>query len=305
MLGSSSSSQTGLGVADASALSPNPNKVDARSPSAPELRIGSDDVLDIKVYTVYGAPDIAQTSRVSSQGDIELPLIGHIHLAGLTADQAQTAIERQYKDGQFLKNPHVSVFVAQYATQGISVLGEVMKPGIFPPAGARMLSDVIADAGGLSPNAGSIVTITRRQTPRKPLTVALLGDGTPVQNLEILPGDTVVVSKTGVVYVVGEVGKPGGFPVNSRSKLTVLEAIALAEGTKPTAALNSSSLIRKSGQNLSEVQIPLKKILTGKSPDMVLQAGDIVFVPNSTAKSVARRSLDAIVQTASGYAVYH
>jgi polysaccharide export outer membrane protein len=270
----------------------------------PVLRVDSGDVLEVKVYTIYGAPDITQLVRVSSNGDIELPLAGRVAVAGLTVEEVQSKIEQKFKDGQYLKNPHVAVFVTEYATQGVSVLGEVAKPGIYPVVGSRTLLDVLSVAGGLTPVAGNTVTITRRQPPQEKLSVVLSGDSNSQQNVPIFPGDTVFVDKTGILYVVGDVGKPGGFPINNRTQLTVLQAIALAEGTKPNAALNGAKLIRKTENNFSEIEIPLKKILTGKSPDLTLRAGDIIFVPGSAAKGAAKRTLEAIVQTATGMAIY-
>jgi len=273
-------------------------------PSEPELRIGEGDLLEINVYSIYGAPDISQKIRVGNTGDISLPMLGRIPVAGLTAEEAQTYMEQKFKDGQYLKSPNVSVFVAEYATQGISVLGEVGKPGVYPFVRNRTVLDIVSVAGGLTPNAGDVATITRRRPPHEQVSVALSAEDNPQQNVPIFPGDTVVVDRTGIVYVVGDVGRPGGFPVNKRTGLTVLQAIALAEGTKPNASLNESIVIRKTQVDLSEIQIPLKKILSGKSPDLPLRADDIVFVPSSAAKGAARRSLEAIVQTATGVAIY-
>ena len=288
---------------DAQTLKEGPSSAD--SPAAqPALRIGGGDVLEIKVYTTYGAPDITQSVRVSSSGAVDLPLAGDVPVAGLTVEEAQSRIEQKFKDGQYLKNPHVEVFVTEYATQGVSVLGEVVKPGVYPAAGSRMLLDILSVAGGLAPMAGNTVTITRREPPHEKISVVLSGEGNSQQNVPIFPGDTVLVDKTGILYVVGDVGRPGGFPVNNRAQLTVLQAIALAEGTKPDAALNGAKLIRKKEGIFSETQIPLKKILTGESPDLSLQAGDIVFVPGSLAKGAAKRTLEAIVQTATGMAIY-
>lgn len=269
----------------------------------PELRIGSGDLLEIKVYSVYGVPDIDQKSRVSNTGDISLPLVGGIHVAALTAEEAESRIEQKFKNGQYLKNPHASIFVAEYSTQGVSVYGEVAKPGIYPLVSPRNLSDMISVAGGLTPSAGNLVTITRRRPPYEQVRAALFVDGKS-QHVPIFPGDTVVVEKTGIVYVLGEVGKPGGFPLNNRTGLSVLKAIALAEGIKPNAALNASKIIRKTKGDVSEVQIPLKKVLAGKSPDLPLSADDILFVPGSAAKGAARRSLEAIIEAATGVAIY-
>jgi polysaccharide export outer membrane protein len=271
---------------------------------SPELRIGGGDVLDVKVYTGYPGADVAQNVRVDNAGNISLPLIGSVSVAGLTANEAEARIQQKYKDGEYFKAPHVTVFLGEYSSQVVSVFGEVVKPGVYALVSARTLLDVLSFTGGLTAAAGNTVMITRRQPPQEPIKIELTADGTPKENIPIFPGDSIVVERSGIVYVVGDVVKPGGFPVNNRSTLTVLQALALAEGTRPDAALNNSKLIRKVEGNLSGTPIPLKEIFEGKSADLPLQGGDIVFVPNSVAKGAARRSFEAIVQVATGVAIY-
>jgi polysaccharide export outer membrane protein len=270
------------------------------------LRIGTGDLLEISVSTGIGPPEVNWKGRVSGSGDIALPLVGSLHVLGLAAEQAEAMIETRYIDAEILKNPQVTVFISEYASQGISVLGEVAKPGVYPVMTSRRLLDLISQAGGFSPTAGRTVTVTHRGSPLEPRTVVLSRDPsrTLADNVDILPGDTIVVAKAGVVYVVGAVGKPGGFTMDANEGLTVLQAIALAEGSKPEASLDKSKLIRKTPNGPEEIPIPLSKILTSKAPDQKLQADDIVFVPSSAAKSAARRSLEAIVQTATGVAIY-
>lgn len=265
----------------------------------PELKIGVGDLVETRIYSVDTSPDVSQSSRVSGEGTIWLPMVGQVHIAGLTAVQAQALIATKYKDGQFLKNPQVAVNVTEYASEGVSVLGEVTKPGIYPIVSARTLLDMISIAGGLTPVGGNHVTVTRRGGEQTNVEL-----GSPQQNLAIMPGDTIVVAKTGIIYVTGEVGKPGGFPLNNNPDMSVLRALALAEGTKPNAALDKAKLIRKKDGEISEQNIPLKKILDGKATDIALKAGDIVFVPNSAAKGAAKRSIEAILQTATGMAIY-
>lgn len=267
------------------------------------LRIGAGDLVDIKVY---GVPELTDSVRVSGAGEVSLPLIGAVKIDGLTSDQAEKAIEKKLLDGGFLKDPHVTVFVKEYVTQGISVMGEVQHPGIYPLMGARRLFDALSAAGGTTPRAGKLVTITHRERPEKPQTVSLASDAenSPASNVEIFPGDTIVVARAGVVYVVGEVIRPSGFVMDNNENLTVLQAIALAQGLGRTASLNGAKLIRKRSGQREEIPIPLRAILEGKSPDLALQGDDIVFVPNSAAKGAARRTLDAIVQIATGTAIY-
>jgi polysaccharide biosynthesis/export protein len=270
------------------------------------LRIGTGDLLEISISTVIGAPEENWKTRVSPSGEITLPMAGSVHVAGVTADEAQAIIEKKYKDAEILRSPQVLVLILEYASQGVSVMGEVLKPGVYPLLTSRRLLDLLAQAGGLTPTAGRTITITHRDHALEPETVSLSRD--PKQNtesnIEIKPGDTIVVAKAGVVYVVGAVAKPGGFTMDANDGLTLLQAIALAEGTKPDAAMDKSRLIRKTPNGPTEIPISLRKILSSKTPDIKLQSDDIVFVPSSAVKSAARRSLEAIVQTATGVAIF-
>jgi len=268
-----------------------------------EILIGAGDLLEIRVF---GVEDLTQAVRVSSAGDINVPLIGAIHVAGLTQGQAEDFIAAKFREGEFIKDPHVSVFTKEYATQGVSVLGEVNKPGVYPLLGAHRLFDVISIAGGLTDKAGKLVTITHRDAPGDSVNVEISSDPAKAVdcNLPIAPGDTIQVSKAGIVYVVGEVSRPAGFLMDNNGSMTVLQAIALAGGPTPTASLNASKIIRKTPAGIQEIPMPLKKILTAKAEDIALQANDVLFVPHSASKGITRRSLDSIMQVTTGMAVY-
>ena len=268
------------------------------------LAIGAGDLLKV---SILGAPESDQEVRVGGDGTFFLNFIGAVHVAGLSTEQAQATISKKLVAGGFFTEPQVSVFAKEYATQGVSVLGEVLKPSVYPLLGPRTLFDVLSLAGGTTPKAGQVITITHRDHPRELRTVSLSNDPakSAEANIEIFPGDTVVVSKAGIVYVVGEVRKPSGVVMENGTQMTVLQAIAMAEGTSPNAALNKSKLIRKTPNGPQETPLELKKILAAKSPDIHLQADDIIFVPNSSAKSAGKRGLEAIVQMATGLAVYH
>lgn len=267
------------------------------------IRIGPGDLLEINVYN---APDLSRPQRVTAEGEIYVPLIGRALVAGLTTGEAQTLIEKRLLDGRFINEPHVSILIRDFATQGVSVMGEVMKPGIYSFPGPRRLLDVISAAGGLSAKAGPTLTLVRRDRPNEPVSVPLPNNPEELiaGNLEIQPGDTVVVSKAGVIYVVGEVTKPGGFNMENNTSLTVLQAIALAQGLKSTASLNGSKLIRRRPAGTQELDLPLKKMLAGKAPDMQLEEDDIVFVPSSLGKSAAKRTVEAAVQMAVGAVIW-
>jgi polysaccharide export outer membrane protein len=266
----------------------------------PETLIGSGDLLQI---SVDGAPEYHHEVRVSAAGDVSLPMAGKVKLAGLSTSQAESVIVQRLQEGGFFNDPQVSVFVKEYSTEGISVLGEVQHPGIYPLLGNRTLLDAISAAGGTTPRAGKTVMITDRDRPENSKTVPLsYGDGQQM-NVALHPGDTVVVSKAGMVYVIGDVKEPTGIILEG-PRFTVLQAIAMAHGINRTASLKSAKVIREAHGDPQEVPIPLDMILAAKVPDQVLQADDIVFVPNSTAKTVTYRTLEAIVQMATGVVIY-
>lgn len=274
----------------------------SRSQSVGALIIGTGDLL---VVSVYGASDFNKEVRVADSGEISLPLVGSVHVAGLNIQQAEIMVQQRLSEGGYFTDPQVSIFEKEYATQGISVLGEVQKPGIYPLLGSRALFDAVSAAGGLTPKAGNTITITHRSNPKEAQTVVLPPNQTfPAEsNLAVFPGDTVVVSKAGIVYVVGDVRLPGGF-VMENPQLTVLQAIAMAQGTNNTAKLDKAALIRKGLGGPQQIPIPLLQIMSAKAPDITLQPDDIVFVPRSEGKAAVRRTLDAILQAATGAAIY-
>jgi polysaccharide biosynthesis/export protein len=279
------------------------NRSAAAQPSTalPELPIEAGDLLLVEVY---GAPEYTQQLRVDTRGYIPLPMAGGIKVAGLTVPQAKRVIAQHLKDSGVFKDPDVSLVQQEYATQGVTVVGEVQKPGIYSLLAPRMLHDVISLAGGTTQNAGRVVTITHRGDS-EPSRIVQLGEtreGESQAPVEILPGDTVVVSKAGLIYVIGDVAEPSGFMLQG-SDITVLQAVALAKGTNRTAALDSARVIRKRADGREEVPVPLKKILSGQVPDVTMQADDILFVPTSQGKSAMFKTLDAIVRAATGVAI--
>jgi polysaccharide biosynthesis/export protein len=274
--------------------------IESQNPTA-EMLIGGGDLLQVAVY----GTDFDKQVRVSDSGEITLPLLGTVKLAGLSIPEAETVVAKELARRGYFNDPQVSIFDREYATQAISVLGEVQKPGIYPLPGTRNLFDAISVAGGTTAKAGNRVTITHRSQPDHPVIVpfSYSADASIHDNPRVFPGDTIVVSKAGIVYVVGDVKQPAGV-VMENSQMTVLQAVALAQGTNSTAKLNGSKIIRKTPTGPKEIPIRLKKILAAKAPDLPLQSGDILFIPSSVAKSAAHRSIEAIVQTATGVAIY-
>ena len=283
-----------------SASSPGGENVNSLD-SGSGLLLGPGDLIDVGVYNV---PELATKARIGSNGDIYLPLVDYIHIAGLTPEEAQNLIQKRLADGGFVRNPHVNVFVDEHAMKGASLLGEVAKPGIYPMLGQQRLFDLISAAGGFSASAGRSISITHRDQPDKPVVVPLsrnLSDD-PESNVLVFPGDTIIVRKADVVYVVGDVGRPSGFLMDN-GRLTVLQAIALAGGTNKTAKLSGVKLIHRGSSGITETTIQLKKILQAKASDQPLQAEDILFVPSSAAKVAMGQTLGAALQAATAVSI--
>ncbi len=267
------------------------NQAASPVPASSSTTLHTGDLLEI---SVFGVPDLSTKVRISNSGDVYLPLIDYLHLAGLTADEAQELVEKRLQDGGFVRSPHVSIFVDESASQAISVLGEVARPGAYAAVGDRRLYDLISTAGGLTEKAGRSVTIVHRSNPDQKTEIRLpsnLAEDTS-SNVEIQPGDTIIISRAGIIYVVGDVARPSGFVVQDNT-LTVLKALSLAGGGTRTASLNGSKILRETPNGTQEIPVHLKKILHAKLPDIELVKGDILFVPGSTAKSVGYRSAEA------------
>jgi polysaccharide export outer membrane protein len=257
---------------------------------------------DLLALDVFDTPELSAKLRVSDKGEVIVPVAGSVRLGGLTAEDASARIERMLRDSAIVKDPHVSVFILEYATQGVSILGEVKNPGVYPLMGAHGLLDMISAAGGVTPIAAKAVSITHKGDAEHPILARL--DSAPDMVLRadvaILPGDTIVVPRSGVVYAVGDFVKPGGFLIENNDRLTVLQAVSLAQGTNRTAKLKRGRLIRKTPEGRQEIPVDLKEIIAGKQSDIGLEDGDILFVPSSEAKNMAYRGLEATIGLATG-----
>jgi polysaccharide export outer membrane protein len=265
------------------------------------LRLGAGDLLEVSVYNV---PELSTKARVGNSGDVYLPLIDYVHVGELTVEEAQALIEKRLEDGGFVRTPHVTIFLDESASQGVSIIGEVGRPGIYPALGDRKLYDLISAAGGFTASAGRKVSIIRQHSQGTPITVNLprnLADDVQ-DNIEIFPGDTITVPRAPIIYVVGDVGRPTGLLVDN-GNLTVLQALALAGGTNHTAKMGGTCIIRKGPNGMTETRVPLKKMLEAKAPDVNLQADDILFVPLSGVRLAAGRGFEAAMSAATGLAV--
>jgi polysaccharide export outer membrane protein len=260
--------------------------------------------------------------RIDVRGDLTLPLVGSIHVSGLSVEQMANAISDRL--GKYLKNPDVTVRLLEMRSQPVSVLGEVRNPGVVQLMGEKTLFEVLSLAGGLSSDAGYLIRITReREWGEIPLPsakpdetgefwIAEVGvkeviDGTsPGKNIQVKPNDVITVPKGEIVYVMGAVKKSGGFVLGEREQVTVLQALAMAEGLDRFANTGSTKIIRKTRDPKSPLEIPidLKRILRGRATDVSLASDDILFVPTSGTKQALARTVEAGINIGTNAAVY-
>lgn len=271
------------------------------SADALSLRLGAGDLIELNVYNV---PELTTKARIGNSGDVYLPLIDYVHVGDLTVDEAQSLIQKRLGDGGFVRNPHVTIFVDESASQGVTLLGEVGKPGIYPDLGDHKLYELISEAGGFTPSASRKISVFHRnqgQATQITLPRNLADDLSG--NIDVLPGDTINVPRAPIIYVVGDVGRPSGLLVDNGT-LTVLQAIALAGGTNHTAKMNSVRIIHKTPGGMTETRVQLKKMLEAKIPDVTLEADDILFIPISAGRVAAARTFEAAISAATAVTVY-
>jgi polysaccharide export outer membrane protein len=274
--------------------------------TSPTTQIAEGDLLDV---VIFDTPELSGRFRVNLKGDILLPLAGTLHVAGMTLAEITDAVSQRYKDAKILVAPEVTVFVAEFTRRTITITGEVRGPGVFPIATPRTLTDTLAMAGGLNDSASRTVSIVHAADPRQIIHVTLnVGAQTPESiqegRMEILPGDSIFVARSGIVYLVGELMRPGGFQVEHNNRLTLLEAVALAGGLTRTAKASQSRLIRRSATGREEMRVNLQKVLYGGGPDLLLTDGDIVFVPNSVRKEYTQTIINGAIGAATSYAIF-
>lgn len=282
------------------------DEVDKRGVAAYDgLAVG--DAIEISIATTQSAqPEYQQKERIEATGAVYLPLLGEIRVAGLTAEDAQVLITKLYQDRKLYKLVIVNIYIVEYGiAHSVLIRGEVQKPGLYPAAGPMRLSDALALAGGTTARAGRRVVILHQgPSEHSEDSKTLRGGADGFGKVMISRGDEVVVERSGVVYVTGDVNKPGGFVMDNQGRLSALQALALAEGTKATAALDSTMLIRNTPNGRETTFIRLKQIIHNKQPDISLEPEDIVYIPQSAAKSAIRRTLDTVIQTTSGVIIY-
>lgn len=267
------------------------------------LLIGPGDLVHIEVFDT---PEMERHVRVTDSGVVPVAFIGDLHIGGLTPAAAGKAIEAALVEKQVMRRPQVTLTVEQYSTQGVSIMGQVQNPGAYPIQTPQPILKVLSLAGGMTDIADRHITIERHGDSKSSVTYFLSNDSKEALESQVLvnPGDTVLVPKVGVVYVLGDVTRPGGFPITTNdAQITVLQAIALAGSTNKTATSNRARLVRKTPSGLQDVPLQLADMEHGKKPDMILQPNDVVYVPFSWMKNMAI-SASSIVSSTSSAGIY-
>jgi polysaccharide biosynthesis/export protein len=282
--------------------------------------LGPGDQLEIS------APELTELAnkqvRVDGEGDIEVPMGGRVHVAGLTAKQTEEQLNKVLST--YIRQPQVVVSIAEVRSQPVSVLGAVNAPGVHQVQGHKTLLEMLASAGGIRQDAGYSVRITRelewgciplpnaRLDTTGKFSVAelnlkkIMEAKNPEENIQIFPHDVISVPKAEMVYVIGDVRRSGGFVLGEHQSMSVLQALSLAEGLNSTADSRHARILRleHNADQRVDVAVDVKRILNGKGPDVPLQGDDILFVPGSTGKKAAVRALEAAVQTGTGLAIW-
>lgn len=291
---------TGAALAQQAALSPeNP-----ASPVRNTLLIGPGDELHVQVFDT---PNMDETARVGDDGRMPLLMGGMIEVNALTPGEAARRVEAALVSSQVMYRPRVLVTITQFATQNVTVYGQVARAGAYPINTPRSVIDVLALAGGLTDAADRHVTVERHGTGEKfRVYVSNKADAALDSPVLVYPGDRVMVPRAPVTYVLGDVIRAGGFATTSNdSRLTVLQAIALAGGTATSAVPNDTKLIRKTPDGgYTTVKLKLSDMQKGKRPDVPLEPDDILYVPFSYLRNAVALGIPGIAASASSALIY-
>lgn len=254
-------------------------------PFVKEYVIGPMDLLEIKVFEL---PELNQTVRVSEDGSITIPLLGKVMVEGLTQNSVEEKLG-ELLDEKYIKNAKVFVFIKEYQSQCVAVLGAVTNPGTYELVGRRTLLQIISQAGGFTEKAGDKLFVLREGKNGITANISidlndLLINGNQKLNIPLEANDVINVPVDEIiqVFVFGMVKNPGALQVKKSKKVTLLQAIAQAGGTDDGASEGSVVIKRRSERGKEiDIKVNLKDIIKGKSPDMELKEGDVVYVPES------------------------
>jgi polysaccharide export outer membrane protein len=282
--------------------------------------LGPDDQLEIS------GPDLTDVAnkpmRIDGDGNIQAPLVGRVHVSELTVQQTEEKLDKAMST--YIRQPQVVVNVVEIRSQPVSVLGAVNTPGVQQIQGNKTLLEMLALAGGMRQDAGYSIRITRelewgciplpkaQLDPSGKFSVAevdvknIMDAKNPEENIQILPHDVISVPKAEMVYVIGDVKHSGGFVLGEHQSISILQALSLAEGLNSTADTRHARILRlqHDADQRQELAVDVKGVLAGKKPDVTLQGDDILFIPGSTGKKAAIRTIEAAIQTGTGLAIW-
>jgi len=250
-----------------------------------DYKIGPKDLLEI---SVFGLDELNRTERVSEEGKITLPLLGEIDVEGLTKGELENRIS-QLLEEKYLQDPQVSVFIAEYQSKMVSILGAIQTPGRHELLGRQTVMDIIAKAGGLTSEAGDEIYVMRRRADGSNSSIKILIDelilnGKAELNIPLEADDVIniPIDKVVQIYVMGQVGNPGALDVKRSMIPTLLRAIAQAGGFGERAA-KGGVIIKRIKEDGSEerIKVNVKDIIKGKKEDIQLEEGDVVIVPET------------------------
>ncbi len=292
-----------------------------RPEQLPEYVLGPGDQIALHVADMDDMPQ--GPVRIDPSGFIDLPLVGRVQAGGLTVDQLHA--ELTAKLSKYVSVPDITINMTGMESRPVSVIGEVANPGIHQLVGPTRLLDVISLSGGLKPDAGPDILVTREANWGKLDGSQIASDATtgkttatiyldsltklkdPSQNILMRPGDVVSVPKGELVYVVGNVKKAGGFVLSAHRTMSVTEAVSLAEGLAPDSASSSARILRPNPNGEGEhtlIPVNVDKIFSGKAPDVKMYADDILYVPHSGLKAGSKRAIEAAIGISSGILIY-
>jgi polysaccharide biosynthesis/export protein len=295
-------------------------------PTVTDIPIGSGDVIHVDVFDV---PELSRDIRVSNTGNIALPLVHErIRAAGATPFQLEQTIQEKLIENGLVSHPQVSVFVKEQNSQPVTIIGAVGHSMTYQLLRPTTLLEVLANAGGISDNAGTVVLITRQTQKEavKPVVETssatsdsgvqtiriqlqdLVDTGNTAFNIQVLGGDVIEVPKAGIVYVVGGgIAQPGGYVIQSHGEqLTVLKAVALAHGIGGFSKADNAVIYRlnpKTGER-EAIPVHIKKIEKNTSEDVAMKSNDILYVPGSLGKKIAARAAESALGIGTSLAVY-
>lgn len=268
----------------------------------PALPVGPNDLIAV---SVYDSPELSRTVRIGADGYFRLPMLkGRIKAQGLLPAEIETAIATALKEEEILVDPFVTVTIAEYHSRPIAVNGAVKMPLVFQADGPISLLEAIARAQGLREDAGTEILVSQTQPgpDDKPITLtrrvpvrSLINDADPAFNIKLTGGEEIRVPEVGRIFVVGNVKKPGAFPVRSGGDTTVLEMIAMSEGLAPYYTKEAFIYRQEGAGNKNEIPVPLEKIMQRKSPDIPLMANDILYIPDNKTRRLTLGTLEKLV----------